>query len=150
MEEIGMSVLKMVLAMGLGFLIGAEREKNGKPAGTRTLALVCVASTFITIISMDYGFADTTRVLQGIITGIGFLGAGAIIANGTNVIGLTTAATIWAVSILGVGIGAGEYIISIIFALIVYFVLLERRIENMEKKLVSRFTKKNIKTPEIK
>lgn len=142
MNEITIDIIKMILAIGLGFLIGIERERSGKPAGSRTLALVCLGSAFATLIGAKFVTDDPTRVLQGIITGIGFLGAGAIIAHGTNVTGLTTAAAIWAVSIVGIGVGMGEYVISILFAALVYFVLIERRIEKIEKEIVEKVKRK--------
>jgi putative Mg2+ transporter-C (MgtC) family protein len=130
MEELLLDFLKLMLAIGIGFLIGIEREKNGKPAGSRTLSLVCLSAAFITMITVSRFPADTEKVLSGIITGIGFLGAGTIIAQQSHIMGLTTAATIWAVAMVGIGIGLGEYWLSIIVATLIYFVLIERRIEN--------------------
>lgn len=129
MEEIIIDILKLILAIGTGIIIGREREVSGKPAGMRTLSLVCMGATFLALVTIRHFPEETARVLAGVITGIGFLGAGVIIAQPKNVIGVTTAATIWAVAIVGIGIGLGEYIISIIFVGLVYLILIERKIE---------------------
>jgi len=123
MELIYEQILKLLLAVVLSGLIGIEREKAGKPVGVRTLALVCIGSTLATIIASKYFPTDTLRVISGIVTGIGFLGAGAIIAKGKDVKGLTTAASIWVVAIIGIGVGIGEYLLSIIVAVLVYIIL---------------------------
>jgi len=132
--DMAIDIVKLLLAIIIGGIIGGQREKSGKPAGIRTLALVCMATTFFTFISIRYFPYDTARVLAGVITGIGFLGAGAIIAEGGNVRGLTTAATIWAVSIIGVGIGLGQYGISIIFAVLIWIILKQGRFKRIIRK----------------
>jgi putative Mg2+ transporter-C (MgtC) family protein len=102
-------VLKLVVSFVLGALIGMERETHGRPAGLRTHTLVCVGSTLFTICS--YVIAgphnDPGRLAAQIVTGIGFLGAGTIIHQGSVVRGLTTAASIWAVAAIGVAVGIG-------------------------------------------
>jgi len=94
-----------------GLMIGQERESKDKPAGLRTVTLICVGSTIFTLASIliagGTGVADPGRIAAQVVTGIGFLGAGAIIREHGTVVGLTTAATIWAVSAIGVVIGAG-------------------------------------------
>ncbi|MBR9706012.1 MgtC/SapB family protein [Candidatus Pacearchaeota archaeon] len=117
------SIIKIVLAVIIGTVIGYERKKAGKPIGSRTLALVCVSTAFIVILGQTYIPLEIGRVLQGILTGLGFLGAGAIIAHGKNIIGLTTAATIWSIAILGIAIGFGEYILTAIVAIIIFTLL---------------------------
>jgi putative Mg2+ transporter-C (MgtC) family protein len=94
----------------LGALIGYEREYYHKAAGLRTHMLVCVGSALITLVS-NFGFSqgDPTRIASSIITGIGFLGAGAIIIGKGNIKGLTTAATLWMVAGLGLAVGSGFY-----------------------------------------
>ncbi len=123
MIETLFDILKIMLAIFIGCLVGYERKKSGKPTGMRTLAVVCAGSAFITIVSLNSFPEDTARILAGIVTGIGFLGAGSIIAEGSHVRGLTTSATIWAVAILGVGIGLGEFILSGASALLFYLIL---------------------------
>jgi putative Mg2+ transporter-C (MgtC) family protein len=92
-----------------GGIVGSEREKREKPAGLRTLALVCLGSATFTMVSFAFGTStgDTGRVAAQIVTGIGFLGAGVILHGRTAVVGLTTAATIWAVAATGIVVGVG-------------------------------------------
>ena len=120
-------VLRLLLAAALGAAIGYQRERAGKPAGLRTHVLICVGAALFTIASI-YGFgtaADPARVAAGIVAGIGFLGAGAIIRREGGVVeGLTTAATIWAVAAIGLTAGAGLYLTSAITAAIILIVLL--------------------------
>ena len=102
-------LIKLGIAIFVGGIVGAEREFRDKAAGFRTLILITVGSTLFTIFSlrMDPGFTQT-RVAANIVTGIGFLGAGAIIREQGRIGGLTTAATIWLSAALGMGIGSGE------------------------------------------
>lgn len=107
-------ILKLLLSTLLGAIIGWERFVDHKPAGLRTHALVCLGSTAFMVIC-EYALAgpggnpsDVTRVMQGVITGIGFLGAGTIIQSGGAVRGLTTASTIWLVSGIGMAVGTGD------------------------------------------
>ena len=120
-------ILRLLLAAALGAIIGYQRERSGKPAGLRTHVLICVGAALFTIASL-YGFgftADPARVAAGIVAGIGFLGAGAIIRTGEGFVGgLTTAATIWAVAGVGLAAGAGMYIVSPVATVIVLIVLL--------------------------
>jgi len=120
-------VLRLLLAAALGAIIGYQRERAGKPAGLRTHILISVGAALFTIGSF-YGFgagADPSRVAAGIVVGIGFLGAGAIIRRGEGVVeGLTTAATIWAVAAIGLAAGAGLYIISAVTTAVILIVLL--------------------------
>lgn len=120
-EALRLSVLaKLLLATLLGGAIGVEREIAGKPAGLRTNILICVGAALFTQLSIDIariGFApdgrpygDTTRIAAQIVSGIGFLGAGAIMHGQGSVVGLTTAATIWAVAAIGAAVGAGAYV----------------------------------------
>lgn len=119
------NMLKLGMAVVVGGLIGAEREYQDKAAGFRTIILITVGSTLFTIfsISMDPGFTRT-RVAANIVTGIGFLGAGAIVREHGRIGGLTTAATIWLSAALGLGIGAGELKFVIASTAIVLIVLL--------------------------
>ncbi|GAB3329418.1 hypothetical protein GCM10027299_32750 [Larkinella ripae] len=103
--------LKLLLAMVLGGLIGAEREYRSKSAGLRTTILICVGSALFTIVSRR--FSDDDRIAANIVNGIGFLGAGIIFRQETSVKGLTTAATIWAVAAIGMAIGGGFYDLAV-------------------------------------
>jgi len=119
------NLVKLGMAVLVGGIIGAEREFQDKAAGFRTIILITVGSTLFTIfsISMDPGFTRT-RVAANIVTGIGFLGAGAIIRDGGRIAGLTTAATIWLSAALGLGIGAGELVFVSASTTVVLLILL--------------------------
>jgi len=117
---------RILLAAVLGGIIGYQRERADKSAGIRTNTLICVGAALFTVVSI-YGFeaADPSRVAAGIVTGIGFIGAGSIIRRGGGIIeGLTTAATIWAVAGIGLAAGAGLYIISVVTAVVVLTILM--------------------------
>ena len=120
-------VLRVLLAMVLGGVIGFQRGKAEKPAGMRDIILICSGAALFTVISI-YGFAsdEQARVAAGIVAGIGFLGAGAIIRRGEGgvVKGLTTATTIWVTAGIGMAAGAGMYIIASVTTLLVLVVLL--------------------------
>lgn len=108
-------VLRLVMAAIVGGIIGLDRERAHKPAGIRTLMLVSVGSALFTILSI-YGFgesADPSRIAAGIVVGIGFLGAGVILHSEKGVMGLTTAAAVWAVAATGVAFGCGLYVIAV-------------------------------------
>ena len=126
-------LLRLALAAGLTGAIGLERELRERSAGLRTHMLVGVGSALFTIVSAyawsDFAFGggltfDPTRIAAQIVTGIGFLGAGAIMRTGSGVQGLTTAATVWVNAALGVAAGGGEYHLAIIGAAITMIVLL--------------------------
>jgi len=108
--------LSLLIALCLGAVIGLERELSDKAAGLRTNILICVGSCLFSILSREVAEgvpgADITRLAAQIISGIGFLGAGAIMREGEHVTGLTTAATIWVVSAIGVAVGFGHYAIG--------------------------------------
>ena len=120
-------VLRLLMAVALGAIIGYQRERAGKPAGLRTHVLICVGAALFTMASI-YSFgaaADPSRVAAGIVIGIGFLGAGAIIRREGGVVeGLTTAATIWVVAAIGLTAGAGLYIVSAITTGVILIMLL--------------------------
>ncbi len=124
------TIIKILIAIIVASFIGQEREKSGKPVGRRTLSLVCIGSALATIIAVDYFPMDAAKVIAGIITGIGFLGAGAIIGESGSVKGLTTAATIWSVAIVGIGIGMGEILIVVVITLLIYLILIEGVIQD--------------------
>lgn len=127
--------LRLVLALILGGLVGLEREQNNHPAGFRTHILVCLGAALIMLLSM-YGFGqfvnepnvrlDPARLAAQVITGIGFLGAGTIVLNGSSISGLTTAASLWVVAAIGLATGAGFYyaaVVTTLFVLIILWIL---------------------------
>lgn len=119
--------ISIFIAAILGAIIGLEREFHHKPAGLRTNILICIGAAVFTIISkqMPFGTDDSiTRIASGIVTGVGFLGAGAIIQDRGGIHGLTTAASIWLVSSVGMACGTGLYKIAIFTTFITVFVLI--------------------------
>ena len=127
-------VVRLAVALAIGGAIGLERTLHGRPAGFRTHALVCLASSLLMLVTvyqlhwmtevpLDTIRADPTRMAQGIMTGIGFLGAGVIFKEGLSVRGLTTAASIWITSAIGILIGIGFYFPAILGAVMVLAVL---------------------------
>lgn len=108
----------------IGSILGIEREFRSKPAGFRTMILICVGSCLYTILSQELGgAASTDRVASNIVTGIGFIGAGVIFKEGISVNGLTTAALIWVTAALGMAVGYKNYPIAIVVTIIVVVVL---------------------------
>ena len=122
---------RLILSTILSSIVGFEREKQSKPAGLRTYMLVCLGSCLITIISLSFE-NDPARIASGIITGIGFLGAGAIIAQGTNVKGVTTAASLWVIAAVGLCVGVGEYLLAIATTVLIYLILKLKKYEKIE------------------
>lgn len=107
------AVGRLLLAVALGGLIGLERQTHGRPAGLRTHILVCLGSALVMILATSFGpNVDPGRAVAGIVTGVGFLGAGVIVKSKELVRGLTTAACIWFVAALGVAIGQGLYVVA--------------------------------------
>jgi len=115
-------VVQFLLAVILGGIIGIEREKAHKPAGIRTHMLVALGACLFTASSIVFG-VDTGRIAAGIVTGIGFIGAGTIIGSKGNIKGITTAASLWTTSAVGLMIGMGEYFAGIVATLLVLFIL---------------------------
>jgi putative Mg2+ transporter-C (MgtC) family protein len=135
--NIGEILLKLVLAIVLGGIIGIERETSHKPAGFRTHILICITSAMMMLLATGLtGTAEAVRMAAGIITGVGFLGAGAIIQSRGSVHGLTTASTIWAVAGLGLAVGAGYYVIAVCFTVLVELTLIVFR--KIDRALVKR------------
>jgi putative Mg2+ transporter-C (MgtC) family protein len=108
-------MLRLLLAAGLGAAIGVEREIRQKPAGLRTNILIALGSALFVAVSIAFAHAGGTpdRIAAQVVTGIGFLGGGAILRSGTSVHGMTTAATIWVNAAVGMAAGAGLYAIAI-------------------------------------
>ena len=124
-------IFRVVFAVLLGALVGLEREMVHKPAGLRTHMLVTLGAAVFAVTSIAFDL-DPARVAAGIVTGIGFLGAGSIIALRGHVQGITTAATLWVAASIGLAVGIGEYMIAIVGALLVFFIL---RIKGVETKI---------------
>jgi putative Mg2+ transporter-C (MgtC) family protein len=118
-------VLRLVGAALLGGLIGFERRKSGKPVGIRDLALIAAGAAIFTVVSGAFPGADPSRIAAGIVTGVGFIGAGAILHRDSGgVRGLTTATSIWIAAGIGLAMGAGMYYIALSAAVIALLVLL--------------------------
>ena len=118
-------VLKIVLALAAGGLIGFEREYRDKAAGLRTLILICVGSALFTILSGRLADPPNARIAASIVAGVGFLGAGVILRDekAGRVMGLTTAALIWVAAALGMALGAGYYLLSALVVVVTMLVL---------------------------
>jgi putative Mg2+ transporter-C (MgtC) family protein len=142
------SLIKLLVATGLGALVGLEREVRGRPAGLRTNALVCLASALLIELSRTGALVglvgpdnlmlnvDPARMAAGIVTGIGFLGAGAILRVRESLVrGLTTAAGIWFVAAIGVAVGLGAYVLSV--AATVLAILILTLLNTIERRLAA-------------
>ncbi len=137
MALVSEDIVKILIAVIAGGLIGIEREFREKAAGFRTIILICVGATLFTLFSSKLALnGDPGRIAANIVSGVGFLGAGVILRSGGQVVGLTTASTIWLTAAIGMGIGAGEYIligIVVVLALMVLWLFprIERWIDNL-------------------
>lgn len=109
--------LRLILACVLGGMIGLERDLHGRNAGIRTNMLVCVGAALFTIVSISVRGADPSRIAAQIVCGIGFLGAGAILKDGFNIRGLTTAAYMWFIAAVGISCGLGQWVLSSVGAI---------------------------------
>ena len=143
-------IIRLLLGAVLGGIIGFERQVHGRQAGFRTQLLVCVASVLVMIVSEYYHHlsymnpsyvrVDPGRIAAGAITGIGFIGAGAILKMGITIQGLTTAACLWMVSAVGLAVGAGLYAAGVAASALTLFSLLVLRvIERRMSRLVFKF-----------
>ncbi len=124
-------LLRLFLSFVLGGLIGWERESRRQPAGLRTHMLICIGATLLMLVSIyipqtfkNFQNGDPGRIAAQVVSGIGFLGAGAIFRLGINVRGLTTAATIWVVAAIGLAVGAGVYVGALMGTFFILFVLI--------------------------
>ncbi len=131
-QEIGHITLQLVIAIVLSAIIGWERELRGRPAGIRTHVLICLGTTLIMVISRAFvAPADPARIAAQVVSGIGFIGAGTILRQGSVVRGLTTAASLWAVVAIGMTVGMGSlqyYLVALIATLLTYGTLTLLRI----------------------
>jgi len=117
-------LLRLVIAAVVGGVIGYERKIANKPAGIRTLMLISVGSALFTIVGVTtLANLDPSKIIAGIVTGIGFLGAGTIFKSKDTVTGLTTAASMWAVAGLGLAAGLGEYVLMATATILVIIIL---------------------------
>ena len=117
------NIIKLLAALLIGSIIGAEREYRNKSAGFRTLILICMGSTIFTILSQHFPL-NGDRIASTIVTGIGFIGAGVIFKEDKAVIGITTAATIWITAALGMACGMGEWLLAFSGAIATLLVLI--------------------------
>jgi putative Mg2+ transporter-C (MgtC) family protein len=146
----GELLLRLVVGTALGGVIGYERDVHGRPAGLRTHIIVALASTTFMLVSTHFVYfqhytkddlvtVDTSRIAASVVTGIGFLGGGAILRTGLSVQGLTTAAGLWLVAAIGLSAGAGMYVVSVAATLFgVLALALLRRFEHKDERLVRR------------
>ena len=115
----------LLLSIGLGAIVGIQREKAHRPAGLRTHMLVCLGSCLFTIVSISFSL-DPARIAAGIVAGIGFIGAGTIWAEKDRVKGITTASSLWATSAIGLTIGIGDYPLAIAVTILVFLILISK------------------------
>jgi len=152
-------LVKLVLAVLLGGIIGFEREVAGKPAGLRTNILICVGATLLMDVSIRIGITDgvrigdPARIAAQVVSGVGFIGAGTIMQAQGTVTGLTSAATIWVVAAIGLTLGAGYYVEGAGAGLLVTFVLaglgkLEHYVRRA-RRVVSATIRTRVGTPEV-
>src|SRR3990170_8623337 len=116
------TVISLVLAMLFGAIVGVERERTHKPAGLRTHMLVSLGSCLFTIVSISFSL-DPARIAAGIVAGIGFIGAGTIWGEKDKVKGITTAASLWATSAIGLTTGIGDYPLASVVSILVVIIL---------------------------
>ncbi len=116
-------LFKVLFALAMGLIIGAERQRMKKSAGMRTHIIVCVSTTMVVAVAMAaFPAADSgARAIAAVITGIGFLGAGQIMTTGGKISGITTAASIWANALIGCVIGLGYYLVAFVGTMIMFY-----------------------------
>lgn len=155
--------VRLILTLLAGALLGLDRSRNGHPAGLRTVILVTLAAS-VAMIQMDlllptsgktassFSVMDVMRLPLGILTGVGFIGAGAILHKGNMIVGVTTAATLWFATVVGLCLGAGQLALGCVAALLGYFVLaslgwMERRIERYQPATLTLIAGENAFVP---
>lgn len=115
---------KLIISVVIGTILGGEREYRNKSAGLRTIILICLGSTVFAVLSKMIGDdSGGSRIASNVVTGIGFLGAGAIMREGLTISGLTTASTIWVAAALGLAVGLGHYAFAFYAVTICFFIL---------------------------
>jgi putative Mg2+ transporter-C (MgtC) family protein len=156
-------VLRLILTLLAGALLGVDRSRNGHPAGLRTVMLVTLAASVAMIqmnlllptsgkTSISFATMDVMRLPLGILTGVGFIGAGAILRKGDMVLGVTTAATLWFSTVVGLCLGGGQLALGVVAAIIGYLLLaamrlLERRIERYQNATLTLVAHQNAFSP---
>ncbi len=137
-------IIRLILAAICGVVLGFEREKLHKPAGIRTHALVTMGAALFTVLSITaFPGSDSSRIAAGIVTGIGFLGAGTIFRSKIRVVGLTTAANMWVAAAVGMALGSGMYVLGVIVTIISFIILQTKRVEEkLEEEIEFRLTRK--------
>lgn len=123
MSLTSIQIIQIIAAFIAGALLGLEREYHSKPAGFRTMILICVGSCLFTILSVSFS-TNQDRIAANIITGIGFIGAGVVFKSGSNVQGITSAATIWMAASIGMCIGLQFYILAAVVVVLVLLILI--------------------------
>lgn len=133
----GEALTRLLVATTLGLLVGLERELAGRPAGLRTHALVALASCGFTVVSASaFPGSDPSRIASGVVAGLGFIGGGTILREeGRGVLGLTTAAGIWATGAVGMAIGAGLYLVGVATAVLTALVLASEHAFKVDERL---------------
>jgi putative Mg2+ transporter-C (MgtC) family protein len=149
-------VLRLGLAAILGMVVGYERERQNQPAGLRTHTILAIGSCLAMTISINLAMqfqplvpnGDPARLAAQVVSGIGFLGAGAILRYGTNVKGLTTATSLWTIAIVGLAVGAGHYFASVATTIALLAVLVLLNV--LEKKLIRVYTTVSVSVTAVK
>lgn len=132
-------IIRLVVAAFLGYVIGLERRLTGHPAGDRTFALTALGSALFTVVSLRAFPIGDTRIAAGVVTGLGFLGAGMIFkSQDKEVKGLTSAAAIWTVGAIGLAVGAGSYGLAIAAAALTLFLLASERLLHIDQRIEAR------------
>lgn len=134
-DELGRILLPLLAAALAGGAVGLERESTNQPAGLRTHVLVCVGAALIMQVSLNMS-GDPGRIAAQVVSGIGFLGAGTILREGANIRGLTTAASLWVVSGMGLAVGAGLYL-ETFFAVVIVLLTL-KSLSTVERRFITR------------
>ena len=137
-------LLRLLMAAACGGLIGIERERGDRPAGFRTYILVSMGAALFTLLSLSaFPGSDTARVAAQVVVGIGFLGAGVIVIyGGTHIVGITTAATMWATAAVGMAAGAGYFVTALYCTGIILAVLIA--LPWVEDRVISRFMRRRL------
>ena len=140
MVEINIAIINLLITFGLALVFGLERQRAHKPIGFGTFIFVSLGACALGTIATYNGLDNSVALLSAIVTGIGFLGAGALIKGPDKVFGFTTASSIWLFAIFGLTIGIGEYLIGIIIYTMMWFVILLDK--NLERKGIGSYQKK--------
>ena len=138
--ELVVIVVRFAVTFILSFLFGIERQYSHKPIGFGTYTFVAIGSCSLAVIAVALGFEHSIPLLSAIVTGIGFLGAGALIKTNDKIFGLTSAASIWTFAIFGLIIGIGEYTIGVILYLLIWIVVISDRL--LERYGIGSYQKK--------